>query len=190
MDRLPWQRQKGESRKAFEAFGIYRDMGPTRSLQRVKEKLSKSYTIIARWSSRWGWVERTAAWDEELDRRGRESQIEERKEMAKRHINEAMVFQQKVLERMRQLNPNELSPNDMARWFEIAVKVERLSRGEATENVKQEVKGQVDINDDITKRIINDPGASALAHELLEKLAQNQSGSDGIPCKPGEVDPS
>ena len=33
-----WERQQGESTKAYEAFSIYRDMGYQRSLSKVAEK--------------------------------------------------------------------------------------------------------------------------------------------------------
>lgn len=144
-DRLPWEKQKGESRQAFEAFSTYRDMGAARSLTKVAKKLNKSVTILGRWSGRWNWVERASAWDLELDRQNREAQIEAIKEMSERHTREAMLFQQKVLERLRELRPGELSPQDMARWFEVAVKVERLSRGETTEILKQEHSGDIEV---------------------------------------------
>ena len=188
MDRAPWQRQKGESRQAFEAFTVYRDFGPTRSQEKVAKKLGKSNALMSRWSIKWNWVERAVSWDEELDRRNREAQAEARKEMAERHINESMMFQQKVLERLRELNPQELSPNDMARWFEIAVKVERLSRGETTENTKQDIQGQVEVKNDVAKRVIHDPQASALAHRLLERIAENDARGTSVPCESGKMD--
>lgn len=45
-----WERQPGESAQAYEAFAIYRDMGSNRSLRVVAEQLSKSDTLIKRWS--------------------------------------------------------------------------------------------------------------------------------------------
>ena len=148
MERLPWERQKGESRQAFEAFCVYRDMGPARSHSKVAKELGKSITIISRWSSRWNWVARTMEWDQELDRRNIEAQIEAKKEMAERHIKVSMMFQQKIIERLRSLNPDSLSPSDLARWFEVAVRIEQLNRGEPTERTEQtidaRVKSQVD----------------------------------------------
>jgi hypothetical protein len=52
---MPWQRQEGESDKAFEAFRIYLEMGPKRSIARVAQECTKSGSLIKRWSKRWSW---------------------------------------------------------------------------------------------------------------------------------------
>lgn len=189
-DREPWDRQKGETKKAFEAFTVYRDLGTTRSLAKVANKLDKSKTIIGRWSSKWNWVERTNAWDDELDRLNKLEQIEEVKKMAERHAKTSMMFQQKVIERLAEVNPGELSPNDLARWFEVAVKIERLSRGEPTENVNQEIEGQVEVSNEVAKQIIEDEEASNLAHELLGRIAEGESSSNGVSNQSEEMDSS
>lgn len=59
----PWDRQPGESSKAYEAFCVYRDLGANRSLQRVASELSKSAALMKRWASQWGWVSRAEDWD-------------------------------------------------------------------------------------------------------------------------------
>lgn len=59
----PWDRQPGETSKAYEAFAIYRDLGSSRSVRLVSEQLAKTQTVIKRWSSKYEWVERAAAWD-------------------------------------------------------------------------------------------------------------------------------
>jgi hypothetical protein len=53
-----WERQEGESDKAFEAFRCYLEMGPKRSIVAVAQRLSKSIPMIKRWSKRWKWVVR------------------------------------------------------------------------------------------------------------------------------------
>lgn len=62
-DLKPWDRQPGETSKAYEAFVTYRDFGSGRSTRRVAEALSKSEALIKRWSGKYDWVSRAAAWD-------------------------------------------------------------------------------------------------------------------------------
>ena len=135
----PWERQPGEPARAYGAFCIYRDLPPhERSLRAVAERLGgkrsetgrRSTRPLERWSSRWRWVERAARWDEEQDRRAREAQLRAVKEMRERHAKEAMALQQKALERLKRMDPEELSPKDVLWYFVEAAKLERISRGE------------------------------------------------------------
>ena len=59
--------------------------------------------------------------------------------MVERHAKLAMAFQQRIEERLKKINPEELGPADLVRWLDVATKLERLSRGEPTEIGKQEV---------------------------------------------------
>jgi len=66
----------------------------------------------------------------------------------------------------------------MAKWLDIATKLERLSRGEPTEIGKQEMQGQVTqrYEYDITQKIITDPEAAELANQLLQRAANSDTG--------------
>lgn len=59
----PWERQTGETSKAYAAFQEYLNLGQDRSTRRVAEALSKSEALINRWSGRWDWPARSRAWD-------------------------------------------------------------------------------------------------------------------------------
>jgi len=61
----PWARRPGESRKAYHAFLIYRDLGADRSLRDAAAHLGKHVSLLKRWSGRYAWQERVAAWDEQ-----------------------------------------------------------------------------------------------------------------------------
>jgi len=153
-----WERQKDESNKAYHTFCIYRDMGPNRSLEKTRQKIGKPAGYIRwlhTWSSKYDWVTRAQAYDDYIEKKKREEKEKAILDMAERHAKLAMAFQQRIAQRLQGIDPLELSPSDMAKWLDIATKLERLSRGEPTEIGKQEVQGQVTqrYEYDITHRV-------------------------------------
>jgi len=149
-----WERQPGESTKAYAAFCVYRDLGTERSLEKAGQMLDKPRTRkwLGEWSAKYKWVERAKAYDDYIEKRKREEKEKAILEMADRQARLAIAFQQRVAQRLQELDPSELSPSDLARWFEIAAKIERLNRGEPTEIGKQEVTlppvVEVELSDD------------------------------------------
>jgi hypothetical protein len=129
-DLQPWDRQPRESEAAFAAFAAYRDQpAGGRSLRRLAAALSKQLTLLGRWSSANSWPERVAAFDQHEDRERVRLHLQQVLEMCDRHARMAQLFQQKVLDRMREILPAQLSPLELARWFELAVRAERQARG-------------------------------------------------------------
>jgi hypothetical protein len=147
-----WGRQHGESDKAFEAFAIYRDLGPTRSTQEVAIAVAKSAPFIRRWSAKWSWVARASAWDDEADRLRRERDLVERQESRRKmldtHARGGAALHEigsNVLDRFDLSNPEtaevarerieKLSLVEAARLTEAGAKMERLARGDASGRV-------------------------------------------------------
>ena len=62
---LLWEKQNGESAKAFHAFTLYRDMRARRSLANVGRTLGETRvagpSMVEDWSVRWRWVDRADA---------------------------------------------------------------------------------------------------------------------------------
>jgi hypothetical protein len=149
----PWERQKAkrETSKAFRAFTVYRDLGPKRSVAEANKLYSSNGKPTANlrqmeeWSSKYGWVSRAMAWDDEQDRVKREKQLDAIREMAERHAKLSLRFIEKIGERMQTILPDELSPADLKSWFETAVKIERLSRGEPDSITQQRHEGEVNV---------------------------------------------
>jgi len=140
-EKYVWDRQPGESSRAYAHFCLYRDMGVSRSL-RVLEKVdgcTSGYRQLGRWSSRWQWVERCQDYDDHLQRQDRLRQEKERKDMLTRHGKIAVLGQNLVVKGIEKLladvkqGKRELSASDASRLLDVAVKIERLSRGEPTE---------------------------------------------------------
>jgi hypothetical protein len=63
---MSWERQPGESVKAFGAFRVYLELGPKRSLRLVSQKCTKSIPLLKRWSAKWHWRKRVRAYTSEL----------------------------------------------------------------------------------------------------------------------------
>ena len=63
---LSFERQGRESQRAFAAFSLYLSLGPDRSLSVVGAKLGKGKRQMEKWSRRWSWGERVAAYGTHL----------------------------------------------------------------------------------------------------------------------------
>lgn len=145
--RKPWHKQRGETNKSFVAFCGYRDLGPNRSLVRLSRNRGarSSVTWLSEWSRKHGWVARAEAWDEEQDRIRCEAGHDEARAQGRRFAEMADCMAavcMRTLERYAQENLDDLSPRDLARLADVAVKVGSLSRGQPTvrmENVTPDV---------------------------------------------------
>jgi len=136
-----WDRLTGESSKAYKHFCLYRDMGPGRSLSRMARvpECTSVRRQLNRWSSRWRWVERCQSYDDHLQLQDRLRHEKERKDMLTRHGKIAVLGQNLVVKGIEKLladveqGKRDLSASDASRLLDVAVKIERLSRGEPTE---------------------------------------------------------
>ncbi|WP_121746884.1 hypothetical protein [Streptomyces sp. E2N166] len=126
-----WERQSGESVQAFEAFAVYRDLGPARSVTTAARELDKSRSLLGRWSRQFAWVMRAAAYDREQDRLFLAEQAQARRDIARRHAKLAQAVQSKAVARLQTLDPRELSPSELLRYIQVAAEIERRAVGEA-----------------------------------------------------------
>lgn len=109
-DLNPWDRQERESAKAWDAFKAYRDMGPReRSTHRVAQELSKSETIVKRWSSMWDWVERAAAFDAHVDAQWQAELMAKQGDAVKALLESALLLRTKAHDYLLKLTDDELS---------------------------------------------------------------------------------
>lgn len=76
-----WDRRSasGESPAAHAALLAYLELGPERSLARLSAQLGRPAGYVRhleRWSSRYGWASRAAAWDEHQRQRQHERHVQ------------------------------------------------------------------------------------------------------------------
>lgn len=126
---LPWDRQPREPEKAYAYFALYRDLGRTRTVARVAAEVHRSRDYLHKLASTWRWIQRAQAFDREGDRIYAEGLAERRRDMADRHARMASALQAKIVARLQALDASKLTPGDIARWLEVATRVERLALG-------------------------------------------------------------
>lgn len=150
---LPWDQLPGETDAAYRAFLAYRAQPMmSRSLRKLAEtrvmdrhpditpeemaRMAKNdVATVGAWSSACHWQARVRAWDKHqadlLAAEARSALVD----MHTRHAQVAAVALSKVVQRIQALDPNDLSARDMTTLMDVAVKIERLSRGDSSSNV-------------------------------------------------------
>ena len=149
-----FEQQPRESARAFEAFSVYLNLGPGRSLAVVAQKLAKSKQLLKRWSAKFDWpgrVQAQAAYLATVEReatealaRGKAAEWVKRQQSlretewemhekcigAARKAFVAFMAREKVYANLA----------DISRMLEVASRLGRLASGLATD--KTEVTGE------------------------------------------------
>ncbi|SDO86188.1 hypothetical protein [Selenomonas ruminantium] len=160
----PWERQPGETEKAYEAFSIYKNFGPGRQVIAVARTLQKSYTLVRRWRKQYGWEERVAAYDRENDRKEQLEVQKARKKMIERHIKIGTSIQGKALQALEKMKPEEMKPADIREFLRFGTMLESENRQ------KQD-----------NKQAGSEQNTALLLAEILEKAWGNDK-DDGGEC--------
>lgn len=149
----PWERQEGEGEKAYEAFTIYRDLGANRSTEKVRQTSGKNKRLIERWSSRWKWVERCRAWDNQLQEAAYAEAVKQTRDMMARHIRIALKMQTEAVEALNRTPPEDIDPKNIVAFIREGTKLERESRQSIVNmtDPNQEEKGSANLADVISE---------------------------------------
>lgn len=140
-----WERLDDETPKAWEAFTEYRGLGIRRTLKGAA-RIHYGHTDddqvtepqlhqCKRWSVKYRWRDRAAAFDEYVDELALVELVDEQKEMRKRVLLEGRVLQTKGIQRIRALMAGEMTPAVALRAIEVGVKLESMALGVASETV-------------------------------------------------------
>lgn len=182
-----WDRLPGENANQYDKFCRYRDMRYTgvdgrkldgiqapyrrRNLRGLAEEMGmKRHMTLGDASVKYNWVERCEAYDIEIERQNREQQEQMILKMNKDHADLAAQMVRKAAKRLLTIPEEELSAADIVRLVDVGVKIERLSRGESTEN--KQISGETTLNHTgaVTVRATNDLNLADLSDEELTQL--------------------
>lgn len=156
-----WEQMPGENIEQYMKFSAYRDMAyqprteakdvncpsafqrKKRSLRTLAKELHlSSVRPLEILSVKFNWTARCEAYDLDIDRRARQAQEEAVIKMREDHALLAAQMIRKATKRLLTIPEDEISASDIVRLADVGVKIERLSRGESTEN--QNVRGEIE----------------------------------------------
>jgi hypothetical protein len=138
-----WERQPGETEKAFHAFRLYRDLAEKRTLAKVAQTLGCSSTNVERWARRWAWTQRTYEYDLVQEEEWQRQASRDRVAMRRRQIQLGQVLQSIAAyavrgwqQRIEQQLPLDLRPDEVLSMMKLGSELESRGHGEEKERGK------------------------------------------------------
>jgi hypothetical protein len=117
----PWERMPKEPARAYEAFRVWRDAGPTRKVSVVAALASERQ--IRRWRGTYRWEHRARAWDVEVHRIADQDRLAAIRSMDEAHRNTARFLLSLGITSLQ--NAESLTPHQAARLVDLAARLER-----------------------------------------------------------------
>ena len=114
----PWDRRKGESERAYEAFSAYLEMS-SRSIQKVADLLSKKRQQINTWSRKYEWRERAAAYDSSIVEALRKEKIKRRKKIAEKMDTAGNLMVDRAIEAFKAVSIQRISPRTATEMADV-----------------------------------------------------------------------
>lgn len=94
-----WERIESDTKKSYQAFCWYREMGGKRSLEKVGQEYSKSVSLLLRWSAVHNWQERVQAWDDYQDGLRQERKLQKRIEIENNAVSDYDFLREAIKKR-------------------------------------------------------------------------------------------
>lgn len=122
-----WERQKGETDKAYAAFKIYLEI-EDRSITKVAERLSVSVQNVRKWSGKNNWLDRAAAYDSSVVEATRKLKIASIKDAIRRKLDLADRLEEKALLALKEISLNRISGRTIVEMLTLANQLRNEAR--------------------------------------------------------------
>lgn len=140
-DRKPWEQQPGESDLMHRRFtAALDDLVKGLKLVDVAEKLvtgerergarrpPTAQTIITL-AGRWNWLQRARLYAEDKDAQAEVRYVDTRAQVIAEHLEITAQIRKRVQEELDLIPPGKATHTELARWLDVAVKIERQALG-------------------------------------------------------------
>lgn len=121
----PWDRQPGETTTRYAQFRTYVDDGRKRTLRKVAETLTRNQGYVRQVSTAYQWVIRAEAYDRWRDQQDELIWVDARRRAAQDDATILDAAVRKIAERIRSLNPADLTPSDLVRLLDVTMRHRR-----------------------------------------------------------------
>lgn len=153
----PWEKQKGETSKAYEAFIVFRDLGLSRTYEEVSRRMRKSSVLIRKWAKKNGWNERILDFDrylsEKMLNKDIESKLDQIEEMHRRQFETARSYHSLTRNYLNKLIDDvKADPKkydglaDLYTMFKISKEAMELERHLAGEPTPQYIRQEISLD--------------------------------------------
>jgi hypothetical protein len=134
---FPWERMPNETGPSWAAFVVYRDSGPTRTLEAAAKAVGKHRSTLNDFARRWDWQPRALAWDAEVDRQRRAAFLRLQRETIKTHVEAAVKLRKLAMKAVDKIDASMLAtePRDALAFLQAAIKIEQTSLGLPAETI-------------------------------------------------------
>lgn len=147
----PWERRPDETDRAWEAWLVYRDMGPGRSVAEASRRLNISKTTINSWSTRHAWLERVKPFDRHMDR----AALAEHAKEVGRLMGKQLALSEKLLDRLSEnLDHLATGADPTMRWstaYAAGTRAQREALSEVKPAAQKDLEEQADAMVDLAK---------------------------------------
>jgi hypothetical protein len=123
-----WEQRDDESAPAYTAFKHYRDDGDKRSYVSTAEALGKSRTLIERWAFQYAWQARVRSHTRSLEHDATKQRQKRYKQMYDMQAGIASMLLKKAVDRLKEIDPGELSVMEALKFVKLGVDIEREAR--------------------------------------------------------------
>ncbi|MFF9265869.1 hypothetical protein [Streptomyces longwoodensis] len=130
-----WDRQPGESAKRWGQFCVYRDLGRTRTLKRVAERLNVTHRTAQQYAHSFRWSTRAEAFDRHMDEQWVAAIQERQRRMVQDHLKLAAEFHGKAMDAITSLVGQNLNATETVRVATAYSQLIRFALGEPDQNV-------------------------------------------------------